>query len=449
MNDGERWGIGAHCSQLRMQRWAAMLASTIEMAADLAQTLVVCIIAAVCLRHAAEQGRMAGRATAAHARRSHHRAGKPRAGSAQLSDSYRKTSMIILLALLCPNASGTSAPTQFKASLCNCSASVDLGCSNKFRDTPFHRLNNCFFPMLHAFFRAAIHDGCIHAETPGPASVARVFLQFAFPSSHAQLLSHSLRWNRSLGAFPTPPTRYCGKMAVPRAQVNQPSEVAELLGRLMQSEGLTNPHAGQYSVLVLRKRTRRFANEAALLKQLREHGKRRWLTYFGTEPVTETLKTFSGASAVIGYHGAGLLNIVFSRARHPRVHELTTFIDLKHSKRWRSYVGFIAHKWNPKVLASVQTIPLSCILAANHIKRRTISDKEIKNLRWVHLTNADVEIVLCYLTQPQCKDRTLSIQAQPEAASRRRRAVSRAASARMCGRRRRPRECALGLGCVR
>ena len=357
-------------------------------------------------RLANRQGRMAGHATTAHAQMSRPGIVKPNARSAQLSlmfSHYRKAYLMIIFLGSCSIASGNSVPAQFKASTCNCSASVDLGCSHQFRDTPFHRLNNCFFPMLNAFYRAAIHDGCIHAEMPGPAPFARVFLRFAFPSSHAQLLSHPLRWNRSARAFPIPPTRYCGQMTVPRAQVNQPGISAELLSRLTRSEGLNNPHAEQYSVLVLRQRTRRFADEAALLKQLQERGRGRWLTYFGTEPVTETLKTFSGASAVVGYHGAGLLNVVFSRARDPRVHELTTFIDLKHSKRWRSYIGFIAHQWNSKVLASVQTIPLKCMLEANHVKRRKVSDKDIKNLIWVHLTSADVEIMLCHLSQPQCK----------------------------------------------
>ena len=281
--------------------------------------------------------------------------------------------------------------------MCNCSASVDLSCLHPFKDAYFHRLNNCFFPVLHAFVDAALQDGCIYAETPGTAPVAEAFLQLTFRGSRAQLFSRPAVWDKSLNGFPVPPTRQCKNVQVPRAAPNREWAVSGLLSRLMQIKYMTTPRAEQYSVLVLRQKTRRFANGPKILKQLRERGEKRWLSYFGTESVKETLKLFSGASAVLGYHGAGLLNVVFSRAPVPRVHELTTFVDLEQTKKWRSYIGGVAHRWNTRVVASTQAIPLKGILEANRISVDDIYRIGIKNVRFVRLTAHDVNTALCYI----------------------------------------------------
>ena len=59
---------------------------------------------------------------------------------------------------------------------CNCTHAIDLGCDNRYRGTYFHRLNNCFFPMVQAFDAAARNNGCIFAEDIVAAPFASVFL---------------------------------------------------------------------------------------------------------------------------------------------------------------------------------------------------------------------------------------------------------------------------------
>jgi hypothetical protein len=278
------------------------------------------------------------------------------------------------------------------ASHCNCTAAIDLGCTNRFRDAPFHALNNCFFPMLHAFHQAALHNGCIHADDRVSAPFAAAFLLHAFPKSRARLYSHTLTWNRNTASFRAPPPRRCVQLVVPRATQNSAKTSANILRYYMQT--VINVRKSWFSIIVFRKRTRRFRDEDDIVRRLQGHG-RGWLTYHGTESVVETLRMFGGADTVVGYHGAGLLNVAFSLADRPLVHEITTFYDLKSSKRWRSYVGSAARKWNGRVRQSIQAIPLAQILSANGIPARNASDGEIKNFKWVRLSENNIREVLC------------------------------------------------------
>ena len=277
---------------------------------------------------------------------------------------------------------------------CNCTSAVDLGCNNPFRDTAFHRLNNCFFPMLQAFHYAAIHNGCIHAEKPVSAPFANLFLHSTLPRSRAKIYSHTLQWDYRKGAFPAPQIHFCGSHVVPRAATNHPRITASILSIYMHV--FMGEHEDWHSVLVLRQRTRRFTDEDAILRNLNVNG-RRWHVYRGFEPLAQTLRIFGGAKEVVGYHGAGLLNVVFSRFDTPRVHEISTFRDLKGRRQWRAYVGAIARKWNPRVHQTIQRIPLAHILAANKLPLGNLSDREIKNLHWVHLSEDDISDILCHL----------------------------------------------------
>ena len=290
---------------------------------------------------------------------------------------------------------------------CSCTHAVDLGCSNQYRDAPFHRLNNCFFPILAAFEQAARNHGCVHAESLVAAPFAAAFLQAVHARSRAQVITHALRRNST-----TPPTWTCDGHAIPRATQNQPRVTSRLLLSYMRAHAFVDAAEGRsYSVLVQRERTRRFMDDVGILRQLQSQGQR-WMVYRGVEPVLTTLRMFGGASAVVGYHGAGLLNVVFSRADRPRLHELSTFRDLNSTIRWRAYIGKIARSWRGLTHATVQFVPLRQVLAANRIvtAKTVVSDKVIKHLRWVRLASADQRAISCYLSRSPVRENSSSIQ---------------------------------------
>ena len=55
-------------------------------------------------------------------------------------------------------------------------------------------------------------------------------------------------------------------------------------------------------------------------------------TYRGTESMAATLRLFRSAAAVVGVHGAGFANAIFSVAT---VVEVTMYVDSNHSRHWR------------------------------------------------------------------------------------------------------------------
>jgi hypothetical protein len=269
--------------------------------------------------------------------------------------------------------------------VCNCIHAVDLACTHPFKDAHFHRLHNCFLPMLDAFDKALAQNACIHAERDSTAPFAYLFLKQS--GSKAHLNVHERLWNSRAKTFPPPQTRWCGNITVPTATINEPSVSAILLQKYMNA--LMKPKK-VHSVIVLRKRTRRFMDERRLLFKLRK-SEQAWEVYRGTEPLLATLNLFGAAQAVAGYHGAGLLNVVFSLSPRPRVHEITTFSRINSTSRWRAYVGDVARHWNSKIKRSIQMIPLENVMSANGIPHnKTLSDRDIKDLRWVPLSEDDM-----------------------------------------------------------
>lgn len=253
--------------------------------------------------------------------------------------------------------------------------------------------------MLQAFDSAARHGGCIFAENLVAAPFASIFLQHSQPLSRSELYSHSLRWDHVKRGFPPSPAHHCaGTTVVPRAMVNQPSATTIILHGYMRAPGLMNIQHS-VSILVLRQTTRRFIRGRHVMQMLQDLTPgRRWMAYMGVESVYETLRMFGGSDTVVGYHGAGLINSIFSRAERPHVHELTTFCDLESKRRWRAYLGYAAQRWNPGIITSVQALRLEPLLLANAMRLQNVSDHTIKNLRWVKLTRSNIISIVDHLS---------------------------------------------------
>lgn len=82
--------------------------------------------------------------------------------------------------------------------------------------------------------------------------------------------------------------------------------------------------ASTIGILILRGANRIFAHEVALLARLERLSGLPFRPYFGNESVLQTIQLFSRAQAIVGYHGAGLINAVFVPRRVCLV-EVTTY----------------------------------------------------------------------------------------------------------------------------
>lgn len=201
--------------------------------------------------------------------------------------------------------------------------------------------------------------------------------------------------------------------------------------------------ATPYILLIARRQNRIFINEGQIITRLQSLTACHVLVYTGSETQTETMALFGGADAIVGYHGAGLINAVF--APNPIcVVELSTYSSTGHgwsrqaaercntSMRfpvgsseptlarvitWRSNRDDV-RRWNPKLDWRTHRLQLQQLLDANHwpcaallpMHTRT-RDLQIKVLRFVGLSNADVDNVANHLI-PCLQQRALQRQQQ-------------------------------------
>jgi len=119
---------------------------------------------------------------------------------------------------------------------------------------------------------------------------------------------------------------------------------------------------------------------------------------------------FARAAAIVGYHGAGIINAVFT-PHHACLLEMTTSttFDEKHPRQWRTNSRDVV-LWNPLLQTHAHIILLKEIMAANnltpwtranapHFKARGAGDMGhwIKSLAWVGLTRRTVQDLASWL----------------------------------------------------
>jgi len=113
--------------------------------------------------------------------------------------------------------------------------------------------------------------------------------------------------------------------------------------------------------------------------------------YVGTETVTETFRIFMNAVGIIGYHGAALVNAVFTGIPSC-VMEFTTYRDDKSAKVWRTNKALALE--NRFLSWHVLPIKLKTMLTVNGLKAPWFQDmrrdKWIKHFHFVNLEDSDL-----------------------------------------------------------
>ena len=106
----------------------------------------------------------------------------------------------------------------------------------------------------------------------------------------------------------------------------------------------------------------------ALSSSRRSDGSRREVrVHNGSEPLHEQLRMFAGAESLLGYHGAGFANAVFSR--YACAHELSTFKsllvnDTSDARMWRTNMPAVV-RLASTLSWEIHLLPLGQILAAS------------------------------------------------------------------------------------
>ena len=150
-----------------------------------------------------------------------------------------------------------------------------------------------------------------------------------------------------------------------------------------------------YSVLIVRKQSRRFHDDAAALAQLQEASKMAVRFYLGSESLADTVALFARASAVVGYHGAGHVNAVFGPANLHVIEISTAFQSQGNSScmsLWRTNTlpmdvnrSYPAQRWD------VLFLPLSQVMAANNKSLPSTLDGMDASLQWLPNNGVSLE----------------------------------------------------------
>jgi len=107
--------------------------------------------------------------------------------------------------------------------------------------------------------------------------------------------------------------------------------------------------------------------------------------YYGNESFTETVEIFANARVVVGYHGAGFANTIFS-PWDTIVLEYTTFHDMNGTRLWRTNVKIAQIHGGLTWLR--HGIDMDRLTDLDTLEKNHDTDHFIKDLKYVQLTGA-------------------------------------------------------------
>ena len=243
------------------------------------------------------------------------------------------------------------------------SALYDLRCNfaRPGESTPyFHRIVDCLLP-LHTTLSEALSDRrsrpCVVAEHG-----ALLHLVSGLFPSLSVVDADSACGQRSL--------RHASELKRAAQQTPSPSAWRAFRRDLVAPRGMLSSwrpaaRASASVLLIERLAARRFLADSAerLRAALRRSTGRAVLSYFGNESVADTVRLFAAAAGVVGYHGAGLANAMFT-PRPQCVLEYSCAFGGDPPQLWRSNGPRVA-AWTPMLRWDVLVLPLTQLLSTN------------------------------------------------------------------------------------
>mmetsp|Transcript_3139 Transcript_3139/g.8050 ORF Transcript_3139/g.8050 Transcript_3139/m.8050 type:complete len:400 (+) Transcript_3139:54-1253(+) len=291
-----------------------------------------------------------------------------------------------------------------------CVYTADLRCFHKWQQSYFHRIRDCLLPQYVAVTAARNSLGkaasrnssgmfCAVADH-GVGEVLEPLIsdmQFRIIDARATCFVNLSRYavNKSnLRNWKTPR----GILSDARVTLVPNNDRSGLRATQRDALRIGRPSIrGAYVILIARDRarSRRFKKDTQdrLVAALRHSGLS-VITYTRTETQAHTISLFAHASGVIGYHGAGAVNTLFS-SRPLCMLEITTFMDADFSDNtvWRSNKKLAAINknliWLTHILPSRQVWN-----GRNHSLFGFDLDHQIKYLKWVTLEAKDIASIV-------------------------------------------------------
>jgi hypothetical protein len=314
---------------------------------------------------------------------------------------------------------GTSFQEDFKASplsqrmardqQCDgCDFTIDFSCPyTGARAAYYHRIADCLLPSygLLDLARAANGSVCILTYPAKPNLMALLPI-LTTDMRNARIIDSTVHCASALPRHAVDPGPVRTKLrsylkafpSLPNVVGRHPIDFGANVRKLHRdiSRVATPPKEPQLVLIDRPTGQRRFASEtrASVSDMLNRVGRThvqksqaalRVVEYSGQESIKSTFEMFTNAAGVIGYHGAGFANALFT-ARPSCIMELTTWYDLESTRPWRTNRFLIRE--SPYLFWYTLHIKLQTLLDAN--PNATFKFDKVKELSIIKLSESDV-----------------------------------------------------------
>jgi len=123
--------------------------------------------------------------------------------------------------------------------------------------------------------------------------------------------------------------------------------------------------------------------------------------YQGTESHSDTIAIFRNAALIVGFHGAGFANALFSRRQPVYVYEWSTYQNVNNTVPWRAnspeLVKWMGGQLPGQMISRVERFPIQQLGFSNGtISHHPDIDHLIKDQKWIRLTTEDIDRVAAF-----------------------------------------------------
>jgi hypothetical protein len=262
---------------------------------------------------------------------------------------------------------------------------IDLACTSKFRRAIYHRLIDCFVPSICTLQYASMLPA---ATLLAPSYLLDLYKYVLGGSVNRTILSYEHKRGEVYGINITSgeSIELVSPKITAKIHEHHPQHLADLREMILARDP-TIAQKPMHIVIIHRScsDTRCFPNIDTIFNRFTKELNMSGVLYYGNESFKETIEIFANAQVVVGYHGAGLANAIFS-PWGAIVLEYTTFHDMNATHLWRS--NSAVAKMHGGLTWLRHAIDIDRLTDLDTLANSTDTDHFIKGLRDVTLTGA-------------------------------------------------------------
>lgn len=272
----------------------------------------------------------------------------------------------------------------------------DLQCRYIWHTGYYHGLMDCILPISIELEKAELYNHKICSDIANRGK--RDWIKVLAPSV---VTLKTREFLRGVPGYLIPP-RNCNckkpENLYHNTSLKHRQENAEAFHRLVSRVSPLRNDPSEPIVFISRRgKTRKIKNEKQVISALRQVG--RVYVFTGVENITETITIFKNAKIIVGFHGAGFVNLLFANGGEIYAYEWSTYNDVLNQSKWRSLSeDYGLDKWSTKnhtIHSKIVYLPLLDIIPDLNVTDMYAShldtDHYIKQIEWIVIPNDEIE----------------------------------------------------------